>query len=221
MSDQNQKQQDEFLAKRLAAAFASVKPSDLLAEKVRNSLEQPVTIAGTRVRQTVRFLAAALILVAVGAALHFFGQTSDVMAAQKHLVKIHQSNLTPQGSPFRESDPQHVAAQIQKQLGCCPLAPARDGNATVRKNCACVNCTCDPSICSYLVETDSGPISVIVVPDPPGEMGMRAEVSGLWSGSVGSNKLVARRIQDYTYCMVGAVPDNALVQLLILIVPHS
>jgi hypothetical protein len=214
MSDQNQKQQDEFLAKRLAAAFASAKPSDSLAEKVRQSLEQPVAAAGTPARRTARFLAAALLLVAVGTALLFFGQTSDAMAAQKNLVKIHQSNLAPQGSPFRESDPQRVAARIQKQLGCCPLAPVLDSDAAMQSSCTCVNCTCDPAVCSYLVDTDSGPISVIVVPDPPEAMGMTPEASGLWKSVVGSNNLVARRVNDLTYCVVGAVSDDALTKLL-------
>ena len=76
-----------------------------------------------------------------------------------------------------------------------------------------------PEMNYHLVDTDSGPISVIVVPDPPEAMGMTAETLGLWSGAVGSNNLVARRVNNFTYCVVGSAPNNAMVKLLSSILP--
>ncbi len=215
----NERQEYAAQSKRLQQAFRTVTPTPQLADNIRQLLVLTDASAARPARRFGRWLTAAVIILGAGIALFYLGPAPDATAAQRNLLHIHQSNLAPDGAAYRESDPQRVAARIRQQLGCCPVAPLRDSHSAGRNTCTCVNCTCDPSVCSYLVDTDRGPISGSVVPDRPAALGMRTAASGLWQGAVDGNNLVAQRVQDYTYCAVGAVSNDALTQLLFYILP--
>jgi len=72
---------------------------------------------------------------------------------------------------------------------------------------------------SYVVDTPRGPISIIVVPQTPEDLGMTAtfESGGkaFRSGAFARNSMVAFRLGGYTYCAVGEVPNDLLTTILL------
>jgi anti-sigma factor RsiW len=158
---------------------------------------------------------AAMLLVAVLVTLHVAG-TPQAMAASAELTQIHQSNLMPHASLHGSSDPQHVAEYFRSELGFTPALP-RLGAGMKMRGC-CVAHFRDRPVGSYVVDTDRGVVSIIVLPDSPDSLefaGSRTYGGRTYhTGSFARSKLAAFESGGYTYAAVGEVDTQWLVELL-------
>ncbi len=166
--------------------------------------------------------AAAAALVIIVPLIAYFASTQPAQAAAAELAQIHQNNLAHHHAFINEDDPAKLAGYFKTQLGFTPAMP-RMGQGMAMRGC-CVAHFRGGVAGSYVVDTPSGPVSIIVVRDRPGELGLK-DVSlrnsqSYYQGAFAHCNLVAVRLGDYTYCAVGtsSVPHEKLTELLGLLV---
>jgi anti-sigma factor RsiW len=216
------------LAARVRSSFASVRPSEALAERIRRSLEgaRPAAapVSPARSARTLRLwrpiwavlTAAAAVLVLAIPLTIYLTTPSAAVAAQQELVRIHTGNLAGHHDLYADADPAHLADYLKTQLGFEPATP-RLGQGMAMRGC-CVAHFKGQAVGSYVVDTPRGPISIIVLPQSPADLGMKDsfEVSGetFWKGGFATNNMVVARGGDYSYCAVGEVPHEILTQIL-------
>lgn len=209
---------------RLQRAFAAVHAPAGLADRIR---AQSPSATGTRHmslsfrRRVWPILAAAtaVLVMALPLAVYLAGP-SLAQAAQQELVDIHRNNLTDGHDFSSEYEPDKLAAYFRDKLGFVPAMPRLNRGMALRG--CCVAHFRDQVVGSYVVNTPRGVISIIAVKDKPEAMGMKAWSTGagrnFYSGAFGANSLAAVRMGDFTYCAVGEVPAESLVELLSLLV---
>jgi hypothetical protein len=77
---------------------------------------------------------------------------------------------------------------------------------------------------SYVVETPEGIISIVVVSDKPETLGLSASIQedeyAYFMGHLEKCNMVSVRIDEYTYCAVGEVPNEYLKSLLMQLLPE-
>jgi len=205
---------------RLQASFASVHAGAGLADRLRRA-----TVAEPR--RTAKFLrlprlawamaaAAAILVVAIPTVL-YLTTPSAAAAAQRELVRIHTGNLSAQHDVLTGADPAQVAAYLKAQLGF-DLATPRLGQGMAMRGC-CVAHFKGQAVGSYVVQTPRGPISVIVVPQAPKDLGLTEtfEAGGrtFWGGAFADNCIVATRLGGFTYCAVGEPAHDVLCEILL------
>lgn len=216
------------LRSRLHSAFADVHVGKELLGSIRADARQAVLKNKTRItppararmfyfaRWAIPLSAAAMILIGVSAFLLFSGPDS-AMAAPAELFKIHQHSLTDHKELYSGTDPQSLAGFLKKELGFRPAVP-RLGEGMSLRGC-CIAHFRDKPVGSYVVDTPRGVISVIVVTESPESLGMKDTLRrGNHTYMAGSfakcNMVVTARSDGYTYCAVGEVPREYLVDLL-------
>jgi anti-sigma factor RsiW len=215
---------DEVLAlrRRLKRAYGSVHADAALAEKVAAAVRGVrVRRSDRRVRPWLRRLApslaaaAALVLATVGLTLTL-SEPEQAAAAPAELAQIHQTNLMPHAALHGSDDPAEVAAHLRRELGFVPALP-RLGAGMALRGC-CVAHFRNRPVGSYVLETDRGVMSVIVLEDRPGslEFADRRAYHGrtYYLGAFARCKMAAVRIGDYTYTAVGETDVAWLVELL-------
>jgi glycosyltransferase A (GT-A) superfamily protein (DUF2064 family) len=214
---------------RLQAAFASVQADAALADRVRRAVASapavhPATVPPGTVRPALRhrlpraawaaLAAAVLVAIAIPAGYYF---TTPREAAAAELVRIHTGNLAEHHAIFADADPDKLAEYLKTQLGFEPATP-RLGQGMAMRGC-CVAHFQGQAVGSYVVDTPRGPISIIVVPQTPGQLGMAHEFQSggktFWADAYATNHMVAVRRGDYTYCAVGEAPRELLTQILL------
>jgi glycosyltransferase A (GT-A) superfamily protein (DUF2064 family) len=205
---------------RLQSAFGSVHAGRALAERIGRSVAEsrpPSRIHHLSRRAWATLGAAAAVLVLAIPALMYFGTPNSAVAAQMELARIHERNLTAHHEFYSDADPAKIADYLKTQLGFEPATP-RLGQGMAMRGC-CVAYFRGQAVGSYVVETPRGPISIIVVPQTPTDLGMTEtfESGGktLWIGAFARNSMVAFRLGGYTYCAVGEVPNDLLTPILL------
>lgn len=214
---------------RLQSSFAPVHASEGLAERIRGATKEGRPAAALRVqcqpsrihhlsrRAWATLAAAAAVLVFAVPALLYLTTPNSAAAAQAELVRIHTDNLTTKHEFYAEADPAKLADYLKTQLGFEPATP-RLGQGMAMRGC-CVAHFKGHAAGSYVVETPRGPISIIVVPQTPQELGIDHPLQGygrtFWADTFATNNMVAVRLGNYSYCAVGEVPQELLAQILL------
>ncbi len=218
------------LSKRLCNAFASVKPSEEFAAKVRTQLHSfpkvPVLVHNNKLIRILPFkkiawpAAAAALIIAAIVGIYFAGP-QPVMAAPEELVKIHQSNLLNNHEFYSESNPEKLAEYLKNVLGFSPSLPV-PGQGMALRGC-CVAYFRGQVAGSYVVDTPEGIISIVIVKDNPDSLGMDSKFEQnnhvFYKGFFAKNSMVVTRLGNYSYCAVGEISQEYLTELLLKLLP--
>jgi hypothetical protein len=211
---------------RLRKAFDGIHSSDALRQTIRADLGQVADESGLRpsaahaasqvLARLWPVLAAAAVLALVVLMIADLYRPSRAAAAQMELVTIHQQNLSAHGEFYAEADPAKLAEYFKTHLGFQPRFPHLGEGLRLRGCCKAH--FRDEIVGSYVVETPQGVISVIVVTDTPKSLGLRAVPRvgkpSVLAGAYARCRLAARRLGDYTYCVVGETSLELLADLL-------
>ncbi len=217
-------------AGRLRSAFASVQAGSDLGDRIRagvgGSSAVPASAnARPRIiplhvhRHLFSGLAAAAVILVVAIPMALYMNTgSQAHAAQRQLVQLHEQNLDSMDTLFVHEDPRELAGHLEDQTGHCPAMVCTGSEVKV---CGC--CTGQfqgRTVGSYVVETPSGHVSIIAIPDSPGSLGMKADTMPLpsgrtiWRAACEGCNMALVRIGDRSYCAVGEVPQHDLERVL-------
>ncbi len=216
----------KLVAGRLRSAFASVKPEEELAEKVRRGFgagaESSSGVGSGHVLELflhwrrLPAAAAAVVLLVLLGVMFYLPKAPIASAAQAELVKIHQHNLSSHNEFYSESDPAKLAEYFRGKLGFSPSMP-RPGQGLALRGC-CVRHFRGRVVGSYVVETPEGVMSIVVVTDRPESLGMgqpfEHEGQTFWKSSFAMCEMVTVRLGEYSYCAVGEVSHEYLTELL-------
>jgi hypothetical protein len=155
--------------------------------------------------------------------LAYFAGPPPVIAAQEELANIHEHNISGSHSFYSDSDPDKLAAYFKEKLGFDISMPKSDQGLSLRG--CCVRHFRETIAGSYVVETDAGVMSIVVVTDKPKSLGMgqKYEHNGeaLWKSEFAKCKMVTVRIGDYSYCAVGEISHDYLEDLLLKLLPEK
>ena len=161
-------------------------------------------------------VAAAAMLVLAVPVLYYLSQPAT--AAADELAAIHAHNLAPEAALIAPNDPAAMKAYFRKRLGYLPALPESVTDVSIRGCCLCR--FRDRAAGTYVVRTEAGPVSIVVLTDPPESLGMTRHHCDCGpdctcvKGSTGKCNVVARRRGGYTYCAIGEVPHDVLGALL-------
>jgi hypothetical protein len=238
------------IQERLRKAFRSVQPrpdlADRLRERVRLSVRPP---GGGRARPSTpdarpRFLrltrpwwtasVAALVLIAVGLMM-FLGQPQAAMAGRAELVQIYENSLClcrcaeDTKDTCRESDPEKLSQFMQKRFGFVPLfpllgspahSPRYIGTCDLVLRGGCAGKFRGQEVPAYVLQEGEQPITVVVIPEPPGALGLSRPTGYLWGArefwacSANGCNIAAVGVGEHTYCAVGKTDPGLLATIL-------
>jgi hypothetical protein len=217
---------------RLQSAFASVSAPTGLADRIRAAAQTApqeivpsarTSAAGrplARVRRYAWALAAAACVVLATPLLIHLLSPAAAGAAQQELVSIHRMNLSEERDLFSDDKPANLAQYFKDKLGFAPAMPKLNQGMAIRG--CCIAHFRGQIVGSYVVDTPRGLISIIAVRQKPAELNLADPIQqdGLtvYRGAFATNQLAATAVGDYTYCAVGEVPSQSLVELLGLLV---
>ena len=222
------------LAGRLRLAFEKVKVAENIEQRIREHIN--VGSAGAAHARTKSIwdirshwrswsavaAAAVVLIIAVPITIQLTW-ISSAHAAQAELVKIHQHNMAGNHEFYSEANPGKLAEYFKDKLGFIPTMPLPDQGLALRG--CCVRHFRGRIVGSYVVETDQGVMSVIVVTDKPQSLGMSRKVQNgkqdFWESSFAKCQMVSVRLGEYSYCAVGEVDYDYLTDLLTKLLPGS
>ena len=226
----------EALAGRLREAFATVKVSPDFAEQLRNQIQerskpaQSIKLSDKRGLQHWRnrilsgLAAAAVLMIVMIPVGIYVTDAKQAQAAQKALVDIHDMHMNPpEGGLFENDDPEQLAVYLKEQLGFRPRFPILGQGLKIRG--CCVDHFQGDTVGSYVVDTPSGVISIIVVTDTPKELGMKKmnlsteSQYTFWKSSYAHCHMVTVRLDEYSYCAVGEIEHQPLYDILRRLLP--
>lgn len=214
--------------RRLRSSFGSIHAGDALAEQVRRSTRQNPPAASRGRRHWLRIhhvsrvtwaalAAAAAVLVFAVPAMIYLMTPDSAAAASAELARIHTDNLRADHEFYSDADPARLAEYLKTRVGFEPATP-RLGQGMAMRGC-CVAHFKNKAVGSYVVDTPRGPISIIVVPQTPEQLGMEHEFQRggktFWADTFAANNMVTVRIGGYSYCAVGEVPQDLLTSILL------
>lgn len=220
-------QEKASLAKRLRSAYASLSAGEGLKARISRQLSQagtgPEVAAVHHFRKWLKpVLAAAAVIIAAPLLIYLISSPS-VSIAQEELVKIHQHNISGMHGFYSDSDPEKLASYMRRKLGFDITMPRQDQGLSLRG--CCVRHFRGSIVGSYVVETDAGVMSIVVVTDEPKTLGTgkKYEYQGqqFWKGSFAKCSMVTVRIGDYSYCAVGEISHDYLASLLTKLIPEE
>lgn len=225
------------LAKRLRTAFASVDAPSSLRDRITDTIRNQSSAAQTtptsrnlrllllRHRIISSLAAAAVIIIALLPLAVYISTPASAQAAQAQLAGIHLQNLAPHQDFYSDDDPDKLAAYFKDNLGFSPAFPCT-GNGMAIRGC-CLAHFNNKIAGSYVVDTPRGPISIIVVPDTPKQLGMTPmntktpSIQTIYKASFAKNSMAAVRLGGYSYCAVGSASHDYLADLLTQLLPSA
>ena len=223
------------LRDRLRVAFDGVRPEAALADRVRRQLADaarrhkgpddaaarpPVRLR--RIVWPIVTLAAVLLVVAVPLGVLLLGP-GEAIAAQEEFARLHRRHEAPGATLFTESDPSRLAAYLKRKLDFDP-AVLRPGADDTFRGC-CVDRFRGRPAAAYVLDTPGGMVSLVVMTATPEELKLRhsKDVDGrtVWFCAHKRCKMAGVRAGTLSYYVVGEVPHDALIDLLLRVVPRS
>lgn len=212
------------LAGRLQSAFASLQaPADLRSRIVAATHSPPAPARRPlrlRVHRRLWSMVAAAAVIAFGTvSVSLFRHTaSQVQASQVELSGIHHLILDHPETLFHDEDPNRMADRLEDLTGQRP---------TLIQPCErwiiCGSRTCTfkgRSVPTYMVESASGRVSVVILPETPEELGMnRDPEGGTWTATCKCCRMAAVRLGTDTYYALGDVPHEVLAEVLERVAP--
>lgn len=214
------------LKSHLQSAFANIKASEELAGKIRKQLNTQMAKAHGSPHSSMRRFAwsasaaAAILLIITIGTLTL--RPSAAEAARAELFDIHTSNVAGEHNVagnhefHTTSDPAELAEYFKEKLGFTPNLP-EPGKGMSLRGC-CVRHFKDQVVGSYVVDTPQGVMSIVVVADTPESMGMVAgkisKERTFYEGDFAQSNMVAIRMGQFSYCAVGEISHDYLIELL-------
>lgn len=211
---------------RLRSAFESVTTDKALKDRVRAMLPsglspQPRERPAARVfRQLIHHLswptlaAAAILVVAIPVII--FLASSEPATAAEELYRLHEHSLSPHTDLHAGRSPQELAVHLKDKLGFRPAFPQPGVGMTMRG--CCVTHFREKPAGSYVVDTDRGVISIIVLSDRDSAVGLTGQMRyggrTYEIGSFAKCQMAAIELDGYTYCAVGEASYEFLIELL-------
>ena len=218
------------LARRVNQAFSSIHASAGLAGRIRAEIAAGQPTTGTKAQPRILplrahrhvwsglALAAAILLVVIPRSLHI-DTGSRVRAAQTALAGIHRTNLD---SLDRLMEEEGSGKQCQ-----CMAGQMEDGMAMPCCQRGLCMCGCQVRdfqgrvVPSCVIEgPNTPPISVVLVPESPEDLGMTPGASrtvtgqAVWHATCGACNMASVRMGAGSCCVIGDVPTEKLVALL-------
>ena len=209
------------LGERLRKTFSSVRSGSDLADRIRAQ----VGSAATGSRPRTLFLAvhrrlwsslaaaAAILVVAIPVGL-YINTTSRVEAAQTQLVEIHKENIESLDGLFVHEDPSRLTGYLENETGHAPATLCTGSGLTL---CGC--CTRQfqgRTVGSYVVQSQNGPISIVITPDSPKSLGMtpgkgqQPSKRPIWRARCNGCNMASVSIGNRSYYAVGQVAQEDL-----------
>lgn len=214
------------LKSHLQSAFANIKASQELAGKIRTQLNTQMAKAYGSLHSSLRRFAwsasaaAAILLIITIGMLTL--RPSAAEAARAELFDIHTSNVAGEHNVagnhefHTTSDPAKLAEYFKDKLGFTPNLP-EPGKGMALRGC-CVRHFKDQVVGSYVVDTPQGVMSIVVVADTPESMGMIGSrgdnARTFYKGDFAQSNMVAIRMGQFSYCAVGEISHEYLIELL-------
>ncbi len=212
------------LAGRLQSAFASLQAGVDLRSRIVAATQAPSAPARRPLRLRVHrrlwsVVVAAAVIAFCTVSLSLFRHTaSQVQASQVELSGIHHRTLDHPETLFHDEDPNRMADRLEDLTGQRP---------TLMQPCErwliCGSRTCSfkgRSVPTYMVESASGRVSVVILPETPKALGMTYDpVRGTWTATCKCCRMAAVRVGADTYYALGDVPHDVLDEVLERIAP--
>ena len=214
---------------RLRGAFSSIHADQALTDSIRGALgeaeAQPAPREERRpsgiYRILVPSLAAAAVLIVGIPVIIFLTRSTPARAAEAELHKIHQHGLSPHTDLYADAKPEELARYLRDKLGFTPALPRLGAGMSLRG--CCVSHFRKKPAGSYVVDTDRGVISVIVLKEKADVVGLKEQIRHRGrtydAGSYAKCQMVSLELGGYTYCAVGEVSRAFLADLLRELVP--
>lgn len=219
---------------RLQSAFETVTADEALANSIRAILpsaesrrpeERPVveTLRLSLRRFLWPALAAAAVLIVAIPAIIFLSAPKPATAGEEALYRIYEHNLSPHADIYAGATPEELSAYLKDKLGFEPATPQPDVGMTLRG--CCVSHFREEPVGSYVVDTDHGVISIIVLTDHASAAGLSGQMGSggrtYETGSFAQCQMVAIELNGYTYCAVGETSYDFLIAVLDRLVPAA
>ncbi len=208
---------------RLRSAFSSVRAGGALIDRIRARLsamdgdvqaEPRAVLSFPRLVRPIMAVAAAL-LIAIPLAVYLAGPET-ASAAEAELYEIHQHGLSPHADLYAHADPEELANYLKERLGFKPALPRLGAGMSLR-GCCRAHFGEKPAG-SYVVDTDRGVISVVVLKESIDRVDLPNALSdkgrAFRGGSFAKCQIVAVELDGYTYCAIGEVSYEFLADLL-------
>jgi hypothetical protein len=215
--------------------MGSVRPAEdfvsRLREQVQREMENPPVETQPQSRRVLTFpkllkfgagLGAAAAVVIVASVLLLTGGSTHASPPEK-VAFVHLKNLT-RCKAFREvSDPNELCAYLEKHVGHRPILPDCPRLSLVG---ACSK-TARRFASSYLTRIPEGEVSVIICRQTPQQLEFTHSGNGdtgYWLCAYERDRMLARRLGDETYVVVGRageVPIEKLEMILSSIVARA
>ncbi|MHC4985037.1 MAG: anti-sigma factor family protein [Planctomycetota bacterium] len=224
----------EAVRGRLRSAMETVTADQALEDRIRAMLPSGGTYRAQRrpAARTLRLPLRRLLwpAIAVAAALViaiplmvFFGAPESAVATEESLYRIHEHSLSPHADFYAGSTPEELAVYLKDQLGFQPAVP--NLKAGMRLRGCCVSHFRQKPVGTYVVDTDQGVISIIVLTDRADAAGLRGQMQvgdrTYETGSFARCQMVAVELNGYTYCAIGETSYEFLIDLLGRLVPAA
>lgn len=212
------------LAGRLQTAFTSLQAGADLRDRVVSATQKPSAGAVRSLRLRVHrrlwsMMAAAAVVVFCVVAVSLFRQTaSHVQASQLALSGIHHLTLDHPETLFHDEDPNRMADRLEDITGQRPTLIQPCERWVI---CGSRTCTFKGrNVPTYMVESASGRVSVVILPETPKELGMKHDSArGTWIATCKCCRMAAVRLGADTYFALGDVPHEVLSEVLERIAP--
>ena len=218
---------------RLRSAMASVQMDEPAAERIRRAVRDAASAGEQsparahaapriiRFPRLARWLPAVAAAIIIAVAIPFL--LPDTPTAQAELAGIHNANVSGGGEFHHESDPDKVVRELEKKLGYAPAVPPLQEGASI-VGC-CVKVFRGRPAATYLLKLPRGKVSIVVTPDEPETMKLKRhfEHNGIHFCACGHEKckMVALRLGNYTYVALGEMSHEALIELLLKLLPDE
>ncbi len=219
---------------RLRSAFEDIRADDSLKDSLRAALDRagaPST-STQPTRKTPHLLvhrvlwpalAAAAVLVITIPVVIYFAWPQPAMAAGEEFYRIYEHNLSPHADLYAGESPEDLAGYLKEQLGFRPALPQPEAGMKLR-GCCVVHFREKPAG-SYVVESDHGVISIVVLTDRASAVGFREQVRRKGRtyelGSFAKGRMALVELDGFTYCAIGEVSYDFLIDLLDRLAPSA
>jgi hypothetical protein len=158
--------------------------------------------------------AAAAILIAAVTIGFMIWSPQSANAAQSQLVRIHQANLSGEARMFASGEPGQLKEYLQSQMKeSIPIVNPSQG---MKLQGCCVARFKDKDAASYLVKTDQGSVSIIILKESPQALGMKQMAApDFWSAASDNCNMAAAHCPcGHFFYAVGEAPTSTLVNVL-------
>ena len=212
---------------KLRSAFGGIQTPEGLAERIRTQISEskkasvaespaePPKVFHLRPWLVAMSAAAAMLLIAIP--LIMFSLASEpAAAAEAELYRLYQHSISPNTELHAEADATQLSEYFKDELGFAPALPKLGAGMALRG--CCVAYFRDKPVGSYVVQTPRGVISVIVVEGSAESVGMKEQLQRgphtYGAGSFATSNMVTVELGGYTYCAVGEIDHEFLIDLL-------